>query len=134
MTAIGNGLTSKEGAALMIKARDDGATYGAYPATLSNVHITGGTFTGNERGIRFGEPGTTNAGPTNVVITGAAIHSNFKTYGGDDGSAYGDVVNFSLAQVVASPTGGRAWQGQQQALSLAMLPTLPGVEMRHAIH
>lgn len=102
MTAIGNGLTSKEGAALMIKARDDGATYGAYPATLSNVHITGGTFTGNERGIRFGEPGTTNAGPTNVVITGAAIHSNFKTYGGDDGSAYGDVVNFSLAQVVAS--------------------------------
>ena len=103
MTAIGNGLTSKEGAALMIKARDDGATYGAYPATLSNVHITGGTFTGNERGIRFGEPGTTNAGPTNVVITGAAIHSNFKTYGGDDGSAYGDVVNFSLAQVVASP-------------------------------
>jgi len=103
MTATGNGLTAKDGAALMIKARDDGATYGEHPATLNNVRITGGTFTGNERGIRFGEPGQTNAGPTGVVITGAAIHSNIKTYGGTDGSAYGDVVNFSQATVDASP-------------------------------
>ena len=43
----GNGLGFKEGAALMIKARNDGATYGLHPASLTNVTIEGGTFTGN---------------------------------------------------------------------------------------
>ena len=102
MTATGNGLGTSQGAALMIKARDDGTTYGANPATLTNVTITGGTFTGNERGIRIGEPNKTNAGPTNVVIHGASLLGNVKTYVGTDLSAYGDVVNYSLAMVDAT--------------------------------
>ena len=61
--------------------------------------MNGGTFTGNERGIRIGEPGKNNPGPTGVVITGATIHNNLKTYSGSDGSAYGDVVNLSTAPV-----------------------------------
>ena len=114
MTATSNGLKAKDGAALMIKARDDGATYGVYPATLDSVLISGGSFTGNERGIRFGEPGKTNSGPTNVVILGAALYGNEKTYESTDGSAYGDVVNYSLANVDAiknwwgSPLGPQA--------------------------
>lgn len=102
MTATGNGLKAKDGAALMIKARSDGTTYSVYPATLDNVLISGGSFTGNERGIRIGEPNKNNVGPTNVVITGASLYGNVKTYTGTDGSAYGDVVNYSLAPVDAT--------------------------------
>lgn len=99
LTVTGNGVGSKEGVGLAIKARSDGATYGAHPATLNNVQINGGTFTGNERGIRIGEPGKNNPGPTGVVITGATIRNNLKTYNLSDGSAYGDVVNHSTAPV-----------------------------------
>ena len=109
MTATGNGLYAKDGAALMIKARSDGTTYGANPATLDNVLISGGSFTGNERGIRFGEPNASNAGPTNVVITGATLLGNVKTYTGTDGSVYGDVVNLSLATVNATEN----WWGSE---------------------
>ncbi len=101
MTVTGNGLGSKEGAGLMIKARDDGSTYGADPATLDNVVVEGGTFTGNERGIRFGEPGKDNAGPTNAHVHYANIYDNDPTYTGDDGSAYGGVINHAQAEVDA---------------------------------
>lgn len=101
MTFTDNGLDVQEGAALMVKARDDGGTYGAHPATLDNVQIDGGTFSGNERGIRFGEPGQNNLTPTNVVIRNAAIISNTQTYTGTDGSAYGGVINHTQAAVDA---------------------------------
>ncbi len=101
ITLEGNGLGYKEGAGLMIKARDDGATYGAFPATLDNVLITNSTFTGNERGIRLGEPGKLNAGPTNVVINFNRILGNEQAYTGTDGSAYGGLVNQSVAAVSA---------------------------------
>ncbi len=109
MTATGNGLKAKDGAALMIKARDDGGTYSLCPATLNNVLISGGTFTGNERGIRFGEPGTSNAGPTGVSIFKAQVYGNVQTYTGTDGSAYGDVVNFAVASADSSPI----WWGSE---------------------
>jgi hypothetical protein len=92
---------AKEGVAVTVKARDDGATYGAFPATLDNVLITNSTFTGNERGIRLGEPGKLNAGPTNVVINFNRILGNEQTYTGTDGSAYGGLVNQSVAAVSA---------------------------------
>ncbi len=97
----GNGLGFKEGAALMIKARDDAASYNTYPASLTNVTIEGGIFTGNERGIRLGEPGKSNLGPLNVQIHNAAIYGNNKTYAGADGSLYGGVVNQSQSIVDA---------------------------------
>lgn len=97
----GNAVGFQEGAGLMIKARDDGSTYGASPASLDGVEINGGTFTGNERGIRLGEPGKDNATPTGVEIHGANIYGNTQTYTGTDGSAYGDLVNHTLASANA---------------------------------
>ena len=102
-TFEGEGLGAQEGAALMVKARDDGSTYGAKPASLDNVLIEENTFNGNERGIRFGEPGKTNAGPTNVVVQNNNITDNVQTYGGSPaGSTYGGLINFSQALVDAT--------------------------------
>jgi hypothetical protein len=84
---------AKEGAAMTIKARSDGTTYGAFPATLNNVSITGCTITGNERGIRLGEPTKDNPQPLNVIISNNTVNNNRKHYTGTDGTDYGDVVN-----------------------------------------
>lgn len=97
----GNGLGYKEGAGIMIKARDDGPTYGAYPASLHNVQIIGGTFSNNERGIRFGEPNQNNYGPTGVVIKNTQIYENKQSYSGSDGSIYGGVLNHAQTIVDA---------------------------------
>ena len=94
---------SAEGVGLTAKARDDGGTYGAFPATLDNVLVQGCFISGNERGVRFGEPGKSNLTPTNVVLDRNQILNNVQTYTGTDGSAYGDVINQSQAQVNASP-------------------------------
>ncbi len=91
---------AQHGVGLAVKARDD-AGYATFPATLTNVTITGGNFAGNERGIRIGEPGKVNAGITNVEIQFNRIFGNTKTYGGSDGSAYGGLVNLSPASVDA---------------------------------
>ncbi len=106
MTFSGNALNTRDGAALMIKARDDGATYGAHPASLTNVTIQNSFFTGNERGIRFGEPDKNNAAPTNVTVTNNFISGNTQTYTGSDGSAYGGVINYTQAMVNAT---GNYW-------------------------
>ncbi|MBN2149132.1 MAG: tandem-95 repeat protein [Anaerolineales bacterium] len=90
---------AKEGVGLTVKARSDGS-YSTYPATLDHVLIANGTFTGNERGIRVGELGKDNSGPTNVVIRLNRIYGNLQTYSGTDGSAYGGVVNQSTAAVL----------------------------------
>ncbi len=84
---------SKEGVGVTVKARDDGGTYGAHPASFTNLTIINGSYTGNERGIRIGEPGKNNASPTNVVIHNAHIYNNTQHYAGADGSVYGDVIN-----------------------------------------
>ncbi|MCP4417837.1 MAG: hypothetical protein GY805_14530 [Chloroflexi bacterium] len=95
MTFTNNGLGVRDGAALMIKARDDGATYGEHAATLNNVTIQNSFFTGNERGIRFGEPDKDNATPTNVAVVHNSISGNVQTYVGVDGSTYGGVINMT---------------------------------------
>ena len=102
LAVVGNGLGFKEGMGLSIKARSDGATYSVCPATLSGVAVNGGTFAGNERGIRIGEPGKDNPGPTGVVISGASIFNNAKVYSGSDGSPYGGLVNATTATVAAN--------------------------------
>lgn len=106
MTVTGNGKTYANGVGLTIKARDDASSYNTYPATLDNVLIEGGAFTGNEHGIRIGETGKLNAGPTNVVIHGAAIHSNVATYSGADKPATGDLLSYTQAPINAS---GNSW-------------------------
>lgn len=102
MTVINNGLGYKEGAGMMIKARDDGSYVSPNNAILDGVLIFGGNYSGNERGIRIGEPGKNNAGPVNVLITSANITGNVQTYSETDGSAYGGVVNHALAEVNAT--------------------------------
>ncbi len=101
MTVTNNGLGYKEGAGLMLKARDDGMIYSKHPATLTHVLIEGGRFEGNERGIRLGEPGQDNASPTQVEIHQVEFRDNVPLYSDEDGSAAGDVVNHTLADVDA---------------------------------
>ena len=64
-------------AAVAIKARDDGSSYGADPATLANVTFIGNTVSGPENGLRFGEFGTTNNGPTNVTVSNNDFSATF---------------------------------------------------------
>ena len=63
------------GGAIAIKARDDGPSYNANPATLDGVTIEDGSINGTSTGIRIGEPGKTNNGPTNVEVTNVAIEN-----------------------------------------------------------
>lgn len=79
-------------AAIAIKARDDGSTYGTNPATLIGVNIVHTTITDNVSGIRLGEPGKENATPTNVEITNSNIYDNVR---------YG-VINETLSKVSAT--------------------------------
>ena len=65
----GSGGTAIDGpAAIAVKARDDGATYGANPATLMGVTILSNVISGPQNGIRIGEYGKTNAGPAATTI------------------------------------------------------------------
>lgn len=69
-TFTGNG--DNGGTALHIKARDDGKTYGADPATLDGVTVTGCTFKDNNAAVKapivLGEPDANNETPVNVYI------------------------------------------------------------------
>ncbi|MDQ2082873.1 VCBS domain-containing protein, partial [Xanthobacteraceae bacterium Astr-EGSB] len=64
------------GAAIAIKARDDGS-YASVPASASNITVHDGTINGTSTGIRIGEPGQSNAGPavtvSDVTISGADV-------------------------------------------------------------
>ncbi len=78
LTVHGNGVGSTNGAGLTVKARGTGSdsSYNSRPATLDIVTVSGGTFTGNEAAIRFGELGKGNTGPTNITIHNATITGN----------------------------------------------------------
>ncbi len=84
-TFEGNG--DNDGAALLLKARDDGATYGANPATLTGVTVTGCTFENNNLNIVLGElrNSTTNIvgnrGPVNVTIDDESLISRDNRFG-----------------------------------------------------
>jgi len=88
---------ARDGVGLTVKGRGTGTnpsgSYTGFPAYVSDVSILGGTVTGNERGIRLGEPGKGNDGPTNVAIHNVNLYGNVQTYAGGDGSAYGDLVD-----------------------------------------
>jgi nitrous oxidase accessory protein NosD len=61
------------GVGITIKARDDG-TNG--PTTLDGVTLTHNTITGNQLGLRLGDPLSSNAGPTGVHINRNNISGN----------------------------------------------------------
>ncbi|MCB0203786.1 MAG: hypothetical protein KDH89_03060 [Anaerolineae bacterium] len=70
-----SGVGALYGVGLTIKARDDGS-YSGNPASLDTVSITGGIIDGNEVGVRFGEPGKNNLGPTNVTVSNVCFSNN----------------------------------------------------------
>lgn len=112
---VSNGLGKcREGAGLTIKARNDGAEYGANPATLANVSILGCTILGNERGIVFGEPAGFNYMPSAMTITNNTIAANVRTYVGTGGSAYGQVVDHAIGEAVLN---GNYWGSESPDLT-----------------
>ena len=127
---------AKEGVGIAVKARDDGATYGAFPATVAGVMIRACTITGNERGVRLGEPGKNNAGPTQVTIESCTFSDNTQHYVGTDGTAYGNVVNQSLAVVTASSNywGSVAGPGASVVGNVASLPYYTDAALTHLFY
>jgi hypothetical protein len=90
-TITDNGVGALYGVGLTIKARDDAPSYSGNPASLDNVSINGGVVDGNQVGVRFSEPGQTNAGPTNVTISQVCFDNNITA----------GLVNGSLATTMA---------------------------------
>lgn len=62
-------------AAIAIKARGDGE-YSAAPATLDGVALDNVTVRDSYNGLRFGEPGATNFGPTGVSVSNSVFANN----------------------------------------------------------
>jgi hypothetical protein len=111
LTVTNNGLGTPTvgvplGAGLQIKARGTGDTgggglYAANPATLNNVDIIGGTFTGNRTGIRIGEPGQLNTSPTDVVIDGVSVSDSTEV----GINIVGGVATVENSTLTNNPTG-----------------------------
>jgi hypothetical protein len=55
---------------LAIKARNDAPSYNTNPASLSNVLLKNNLISGYRNGVRFGEFGKINAGPSGVTLEG----------------------------------------------------------------
>lgn len=84
---------------ITLKARGTGTDsgYSAVPSSLTGVTLNNVVVSGGVVGVRLGEPGKSNTGPTNVVITGSSLTGT----GG-----------FSLAnESTASITGDNNWWG-----------------------
>ncbi len=66
------------GGGVVIEARGTGSdsSYSANPATLSDVTLANLNVTGSLDGIRFGEPGKNNVGPTGVTIYDCNLSGN----------------------------------------------------------
>jgi Ca2+-binding RTX toxin-like protein len=97
----GGAASDSIGAAIAVKARADGATYGPAPAVVTNpVIIQNGTIDGHtSTGIRAGEPGKSNPGPE-VQVSGVAIS------GASHSGTHGDLNNQTLSVLHYSGTSG----------------------------
>jgi hypothetical protein len=127
ITNNGNG-GAWEGVGLALKARNDASSYNTYPATLNGIVVTDCTITGNERGVRIGEPGKGNSTPLGVVLTGNTITNNRRTYvGTQTPSAYGDVVN-------ATSSEGVVVDGRTVSIGKALWNIVPGLTIQDAIN
>ncbi|MGI2336924.1 MAG: right-handed parallel beta-helix repeat-containing protein, partial [Dehalogenimonas sp.] len=74
--SVGTATLPEHPAAIAVKARDDGG-YAGNPATLDIVIVTNNIISGPQNGIRFGESGKINTGPTNVSVTGNDLSAFF---------------------------------------------------------
>jgi len=66
-----DGIADPTGAAIAIKARDDGTDYGNPPATLTGVTVSNGTINGTYNGIKFTDAGASDVTVENVTVTNA---------------------------------------------------------------
>ena len=87
------------GAAIAVKARDDGG-YAGQPASGSGIVIQDGSITGTSTGIRVGEPGRTNDGPDVSVSDVRIVDALVADY--DNRSMSGMEVSLSDGNDVAS--------------------------------
>ena len=98
-TSDGDGTAHDFGAAISLKARDDGS-YSANPADYSgDIIVRNGSIDGTSTGVRAGEPGKSIDGPSvvveNVEITDA-IHSG----------AHGDIDNVTQSTMTVTGDAG----------------------------
>ncbi|WP_321504556.1 Ig-like domain-containing protein [Breoghania sp.] len=98
-TSDGDGTAHDFGAAISLKARDDGS-YSTNPATYTgDIIVRNGTIDGTSTGVRAGEPGKSIDGPSvvveNVEITDA-IHS----------AAHGDIDNVTQSTMTVTGDAG----------------------------
>jgi Ca2+-binding RTX toxin-like protein len=94
------------GGAITIKARDDAGhgQYGPNPASLTNVTIENGSIDGTSTGIRIGEPGVVNAGPSGVVVNAVVItNAEVAAYDNRTGSDLDVTLPNGGAMVVTNP-------------------------------
>lgn len=77
LIVTGNGVGSTNGAGLTVKARGTGtdSSYSSPIATLDFVFVYGGTFSGNNYDMMFGEPGKGNTQPASIRIKGATYNT-----------------------------------------------------------
>ncbi|MEX1995451.1 MAG: right-handed parallel beta-helix repeat-containing protein [Candidatus Saccharimonadales bacterium] len=61
---------------ITIKARNDAPSYVSPAATLNGVTISNVTVSGGVNGLRFGEPGKNNVGPTGVIVNDSRLSGN----------------------------------------------------------
>ncbi|WP_319774073.1 DUF5801 repeats-in-toxin domain-containing protein [Breoghania sp.] len=98
-TSDGDGTAHDFGAAISLKARDDGS-YSTNPATYTgDIIVRNGSIDGTSTGVRAGEPGKSIDGPSvvveNVEITDA-IHSG----------AHGDIDNVTQSTMTVTGDAG----------------------------
>lgn len=108
----GNGTgQSRDGSALTLKARSDAPTYSGFPASLTGVNIENCLISGNERGVRFVGTGPLSA----ALVRNNSIQGNNRQYSGNDGSAYGNIINSTSATISATCN----WLGSDQPSVIA---------------
>ncbi|WP_321336316.1 DUF5801 repeats-in-toxin domain-containing protein [Breoghania sp.] len=98
-TSDGDGTAHDFGAAISLKARDDGS-YSTNPATYTgDIIVRNGTIDGTSTGVRAGEPGKSIDGPSVVVENveiSDAIHS----------AAHGDIDNVTQSTMTVTGDAG----------------------------
>ncbi len=95
----GAGDPHEVGGAIAIKARDDG-DYASLPATLDGVTVRNGSVSGTSTGVRIGEPGKENEGPTDVLVQNVSISGALS---GDYDNRSGAVLTVELSDVAEAP-------------------------------
>ncbi len=98
----GGGSAHEGGAAIVVKAREDGTTYGATPARYEGeLIIRNGTINGTSTGIRVGEAGQEGVSGANVRVENVTV-TNYLTDG--NFGAFDNLTDETLTVIGAGST------------------------------